>query len=1030
KNKNKTILFAMHHPMFTNGAHGGFFAPNKHLYPTQKPIPAPGFASIIAQVRSQGGVSVQDRYNELSNKFMDQLAEIAKKHGRLVFASGHEHTLQHIEADGLVQILSGSGAKASYAALGENGLFSYGGQGFAVYDVFTDGASFVRYYGADGANNPKLLFQKEVVPARKPYNMASVKKLTEKKKNAAILIEDSTSTPAYFKTIWGAKYKKAFTTQIPATVAYLDTLHGGMTVLSEGGTSAYKALRLRDKKGNEYRMRSLKKNVAAIRANTLAGKMTVDNESQNTRLNDIDFKVDKKLNTQFNSSTHPYAILAVSGLAEAAGLFNNKPQIFYIPKQRALGNFNEEFGDELYLLSLLPTENTESTQTFKYPDDIETTDDILGKLRKGRGIKLDEENYIRSRLFDMLIGDWDREPDHWRWAEYFRKDSVNVYVPIPRNRDQAFASLEGNIIDIARSILGSTYRRQLYSGNIQNLAWFNEEGILLDRALLQRNGMDQWEFTAKQLQHLITDEVIEKAFAAIPTEVNDAPLQKIITHLKARRENLPAIATRYYKYLATLQTLEATDGNDYFEITRQGNGNVLVKEFTVNPYTGPSANYERLIDANITKELWVYGLDGQDIFEVKGDPNFDRGTFIRLIGGQGEDKYVIANGRGVKIYDHESRPNEVAEKGSANLRLTDVYNLNTYDYRKKITRSVTFNAATGYNPDDGFRLGGKAIYTRNSFQRNPFSKQHVFKGGYYFNTQSFDFSYGGQFSNILNNLNLSLGARITSPNYIENYFGYGNGTKNPQDRLGYGANRVQVQHISVKAGLLRNSNFGSFFKLQLKAEAITVNSAVTGKLNGGANGVVDETDIFGTAEAIYEYRSFDDALNPSRGMLFDLNLGITDNLDNVKRVFGFLNTRLGFYNSLSRNNRLVLKTNFRGRFNFGNLFEFYQGAKLGANTGLRGYREERFTGRSLALASGDVRYSLKPFVVGLQPLQFGVYLGSDLGRVWVPNGSSKKWHHSYGGGLWINGRGGLHANISLFSSVEGQRLQAGLGFDF
>jgi hypothetical protein len=29
----------------------------------------------------------------------------------------------------------------------------------------------------------------------------------------------------------------------------------------------------------------------------------------------------------------------------------------------------------------------------------------------------DEDEYIKARLFDMLIGDWDRHYDQWRWAE-------------------------------------------------------------------------------------------------------------------------------------------------------------------------------------------------------------------------------------------------------------------------------------------------------------------------------------------------------------------------------------------------------------------------------------------------------------------------------------------------------------------------------------------------------------------------------------------------------------------------------------
>ena len=51
---------------------------------------------------------------------------------------------------------------------------------------------------------------------------------------------------------------------------------------------------------------------------------------------------------------------------------------------------------------------------------------------------------------------------------------------------------------------------------------------------------------------------------------------------------------------------------------------------------------------------------------------------------------------------------------------------------------------------------------------------------------------------------------------------------------------------------------------------------------------------------------------------------IAENFEEMERVFGFLHTRLGFYNSLTSNEKLVLRTNVQGQFNFGNRFDFYQ----------------------------------------------------------------------------------------------------------
>ncbi|MAZ73623.1 MAG: phosphoesterase [Flavobacteriaceae bacterium] len=1028
KNKNKSVVFAMHHPMFTNGTHGGFFGANKHLYPTQRNIPMPILSSLVAQIRSQGGVSVQDRYNELSNKFMNKLATVARKHENLVFASGHEHSLQHIEQDGLIQILSGSGAKSGFAALAKNGLFSYGGQGFAVYDIFTDGSSYVRYYGADAKEEPTLLFEKEVHKPKETIILSELPESFSETIKTPIYKQDSINEALFFKTVWGKKYKDAYATPITARVGNLDSLYGGLEVVRTSNSSDYKNLLLQDKSGNLYNMRALQKQALKV----IDKKSVLKNENpENQDIDDpqkSDFIAPETYGSEFYTAAHPYAIMAIPTLADSINIFNNKPNLFYIPKQRALKNYNVDYGDELYYISVAPSENNEGDRIFRYARDIETTDDILLKLRKANNVKIDEETYIKTRLFDMLIGDWDREPDHWRWALYYTKGNDSVYVPIARNRDDAFASLDGDILDVARSIFGSSNQRHIYTENLTDFKWFNSEGVILDRALLQRSSITQWKYIAEVIQSQVTDEVIDFAFESVPPESRGEALDEIINTLKARRDNLLSIAESYYKYLNKLRTVAGTNGRNYFEITRMPDNSVIVKEFDYS--TGQKGKLEKEITyyEDQTKQLWIFGLDGEDVFEVTGE---GKGTMLlRLIGGQDKDSYAIKNGNRLRVYDHESKPNEIIQQEGGIVRFTDLYTLNTYDYRKQVSSENSFVATAGYNPDDGARVGLQYIYEINGFSRNPFSKQHRFNAGYYHDTSSFDVAYQGEIANLYKTLNFSFGARVTSPNYILNYFGYGNETPNLQDDGGYNANRVEVQTFSGNIGLLRNSYFGSFFKLQSRFEAIIVNSPITGVVNPKNTAVIDETNLYGTLEGVYSYRSFDDARNPARGMMFDLNLGLTDNFMEVKRVFGFLNSRIGFYNSLISNEKLVLKTNVQSQFIFGNRFDFHQAVHIGGNNGLRGFREERFAGKSSLLGSADVRYSFNEFKIELFPIQIGVYTGADLGRVWTPSGSSERWHNSYGGGFWLNSRGGFTLTSSLFHSTEDTRFVFGLNFGF
>lgn len=1023
KNQNKTVVFAMHHPMFTNGNHGGYFALEKHLYPLQKKIPMPFLASLVVQIRSQGGVSVQDRYNELYNNFMLRLQNMAKNNQRLIFVSGHDHNLQYIEKDGFYQIVSGAGSKESYAATGEDGYFSTGAQGFAVFDVFMDGSSWVRYFVAGEDLEPKLLFQKEVFPAPKKVDVSEYQKNHPVDQTIPIYQQDSIREALFFKTVWGAKYENAYSQPVTAKVASLDTLYGGLTVIRKENESDYRSLLLTDAKGNKYRMRAMAKNALKT-----SNEIVFEDNNAPSKKGEENTPKMKGQNFDFYTASHPYAEMAIPNMAKAIGVFYTTPQLYYVPKQENLGNYNENFGDDLYLISVSPSEKSEGEELFKYPDDVKTTDDILIKMRKDGDVFVDEENYIKSRLFAMLIGDWDREPNHWQWARYNNQYKNDVFVPIPTNRDDAFSSFEGNILDLTQSLFSGTKQAHIYGDNLSDLRWFNKEGIILDRALIRNSGRAQWKFLAKEIQDNLTDEIIEEAFRNIPPEVQDESLDEIKQKLKKQLENLENIADRYYSFLANQQTIVGTDYDDLFEITRLPKGRTNVRGFTFIDGKKSDTIIDRTFIKEDTKEFWIYGLDGSDKFVVKGKG--DNPIFVRLIGGHGSDVYQLEEGSRVKVYDFERETDTITKKNGGNFRFTNVYNLNTYDYRKQLDRSHDLVSAIGYNPDDGFRAALQYVYRVDNFQRNPFSQQHTVNAAFYTDINSFDISYEGEFANIKNDLNLSFGGRFTSPNYTINFFGFGNETENPQESKGYEFNRVQVQQISGNIGLLRNSSFGSFFKFQTTFDAFNVKDSPEQLIAQENVMNKDVNTYFGTVEGIYKYRSYDDILNPTLGMLFDLNVGATDNFSNVEDVFGFLKTRIGFYNTLVKNRTLVLKTNLRYQLNIGDRYQFYHAMSLGGDNGLRGFREQRFTGKSFLVGSADLRYSLPSFKIGLYPLQIGIYGGADLGRVWLRYESSDQWHSSYGSGLWINGSGGLNANFNIFNSTEGTRLTFGLGFDF
>ncbi|MEM6516903.1 MAG: metallophosphoesterase [Bacteroidota bacterium] len=1022
KAQNKTIILAMHHPMYTNSTHGGIYAASKHLYPFQSKIPLPVIGSLITQIRTQGGVSIQDRYNERYNELMDRIETLTYDSDKLVFASGHEHTLQYNLNERTKQIVSGAGAKESKVSLANTGQFVYGKQGFAELIVYEDGSSWVVFYGEENGE-PKQLFVTEVFPPTEDYDVSEIPETFPQEVETSIYTTEQTDKSGFFESVWGDHYRDIYSTNINVKVATLDTLYGGLEIVRAGGGHQTRSLRLKMKDGRELNMRALKKSATQYLQTVLFKDKYIQDQFEKTRV--------EGLILDFYTAAHPYAFMVVPDLSDAAEIYHTNPKLYFIPKHKYLGKYNEDYGGELYMIEERPEENYTDDRNFGYADDIESTHDIIEKIREDEKYKIDENAYVRARLFDMLIGDWDRHQDQWRWAQFNQENGDKLYRPIPRDRDQVFSNFDGALLDVMRTIAGASKQLQVYDDDIEHIDWMNAAGVKLDRILVQNAVRDTWLKQAKFLQEGITDDVIDNAFKKVPEEVQDATLKDIKAKLKGRRGNLLDIANRYYNFLNELVILTGTDKDDYIEVKRVADGETHVKISRIKDGKKGEVLVDRVLNKETTKEIWIYGLDDDDIFEVSGKAN--NPIFVRLVGGQNNDKYIIENGRRVKFYDHKSKKNTVEVNKGAAERFTDIYQLNLFDYKKNITRTGVITPAIGFNGDDGISLGLSYVSTTKGFQRNPFSQQHRFKGGYFFATSGFALNYDGEFSNIMNDWNLHLGGLFTSSNFANNFFGFGNETVNLDDELDLDFNRVKTSIYEARAGILKKGNFGSDYGVRAIFQAIEIEDTpgrfIT-EFMPSENTDFYDRQLFGAIEGDFNYESSDDNLNPSKGMNFMLHAGVNTDFGNTDNTFGYVNADIGFYNSLSKNRKLVLKTDVRTQFRIGDGFLFYQAAQIGSQNGLRGYRAERFTGRNSLVTSGDLRYSFNSIKTGTLPIQIGVFGGADLGRVWLENDFSDKWHNDYGGGFWITAAETISGTANLFHGAEGFWFTFQFGVNF
>lgn len=1022
KNQNKTVIFAVHHPLYTNGVHGGQYNFDHHLYPSQKKIPLPILGSLAMLIRTSGGVSIQDKQNERYKSLVSRLETISKKWGNVIFVSGHEHSLQYIEHDHIKQIVSGAGSKGTFVGLSNDGLFSFSGQGFAVLDVFKDGSSWVSYYGSF-ENKPKLLYQHEVIQPQKTDTIMSFPKTYPHTVMASVYEPEETQKGEIYESIWGDRYRQLYGTPVEVPVVELDTLYGGLKVVRTGGGHQTRSLRLEDSLGRDYNLRALEKSAVQF-LQTVAYKDTpIQSELENSIAEDII--------KDFYTSSHPYAFLTIPTLSDAVGIYHTNPQLLYVPKQKILGKYNEEYGDDIYMIEERPEEDWVGYKTFGSPNhDIESTSGLFERLRRDEKYKVDESAYIKARVFDMLVGDWDRHQDQWRWGESENEEGMHIFEPIPRDRDQVFSNFDGAFFGTLKGLTGFANQFGVYSDDIKNVKWFNKAAVGLDRTLIQNMGREEWLAQAKFIQENITDEVIEEAFSHLPEETRGQSTENIIKSLKGRRDNIVDITKRYYDYLAKNSIVTGTDKDDIIEVNRLADGNTTITVYRNKDGKKAEVVSQKTFDKEYTKEIWLYGLDDDDIFHVYGDGK--DAINMRIIGGQNNDIYRIENGEGLRVYDHRSMPNTFELNNGANIIRTDDYSVNVFDKDRKNFNSNVLLPAVGYNPDDGFKIGLQDVYTINGFRRNPFTAQHKLGVGYYFATKGLDVEYSGEFANVTTNFNLFVSARYTSPNYTQNFFGYGNETINLEDELSKDYNRMRVSRLGGEVGLVRESPFGSFFRYVATFEGIRVEPTEERFVveDFTTNPEFFKRKYFAGLEGTYKYESYDYVLNPTRGMKFELVAGGKTNTGNTDRTFGYINPYLEFYNALSTNRKWMLNSRVQADFNIGNDFEFYQAATLGGDNGLRSYRTERFSGKTAFSAGWDLRYSFDQFQTNFLPFQIGVFAGYDIGRVWTDFQESKLWHDSYGGGLWITSARAISGTFNLFSGSEGLRFSFGFGFSF
>ena len=1019
----------MHHPLHTNGPHGGKFSLKQHIFPLTDLrknlyIPLPGLGTAFQFLRATVG-SREDTAHPQARALKKTLEASARKNGSFIFVSGHEHNLQYFGVDGQSFVVSGAGSKSSPTARGRECQFGYGGEtGFSILKFYPEGEVFLEFWVATrGGESGRLVFSRQIKGKLKTYQSDIPTEFPEYaagRDSIAVVLKPGVKSSKMHRFFWGDHFRDAYLAKVKAPTLDLSTWRGGVTPLKRGGGSQTNSLRVEDPQGHQWVLRDMLKDETRMVPypfnKTFAKEVFAD---------------------QFTSS-NPYVAFILPKMADAVGVYHTNPKLYYIPKQPRLGEFNDQFGGSMYLVEERADGNWHDLASFGNSEKLFSWSDLLDKREKNHNHRIDGEAVVRARLFDNLIGDWDRHDDNWRWAAFKDKEKgITVYRPIPRDRDQPFAKYDGLVPGVIR--LGIPFLKQLrvYGPDIPNIKWVNYHSKYFDPTFLSEPGWSVWEQEARHIQQGLTDEVIDEALGDFPPEIRAIDGAWIAGRLKGRRSNLMEIARDFYLMMAKKVNVVGTDKHDFFEVERLNDERTRIRLYASNK-DGSKEDllYDRTFLRSETNEVRLYGLDQEDHFHISGHVN--KGILIRCIGGLDDDFFTdesTVGGWGKKSLFYDTKEGNHLNNGTeARDKTSGDPVLNTYD---RLSWDTEHDWGMGFpflagNPDDGIAIGGGAIFTRYGFKKSPYAARHIIKGKLAVETKAFDVEYNGEFIHALNHWDVLLGAKFQGPFYPLNFYGFGNESTNwLDDGLEFSQNyiRVRQQLYGIYPALRRHLSSNLSFSFGANAESVKIDDD-HGRLVSSGNGdirpAVFENQYFGGAEFQLNYFNADNPANPTTGLSFNATLGQKFNLENTSRSYTWLGGYFGIYLG---GPRLVLASKVGARHVEGD-YEFFQAATLGARNNLRGFRNERFTGQTAFFHQNDLRLRLFNVENYVLPFTLGITGSYDYGRVWQHGETSDIWHDAWGGGLWLSPFDLTVITFSYFKSDDGPWFQFKGGFAY
>jgi hypothetical protein len=981
-NRKKLVIFASHHPLRSTGTRSGYFGLKQHVFPLtdikgldKLYLPLPLVGSLYPISRGVL-ISRQDMTHSSYEEMISSVDDALSEHPYLLRVAGHEPILELFCERNTYYIVSGSGSKTGRAQSTPKTLYAASATGFTVLEVSPSKDVRVRFYEVEN-NGIKEAYTKGL------FNYSSQPAIAEDTAMLPYLAHDSVTAAVnrryaevsgMKRWLLGNNYRTEWATPIKLKVFRVNEEKGGLTPEGQGGGNQTTSIKFKDSSGKFWSLRTINKDPEKV----------VPEKFRHTFARDV---VQDMI-----SSSHPYASAPVTALTSALKIAAPEVQFYFIPNDTALGYYRPAFANTVAML--------EQRDPSLYGEKTRTTWSVFnGRLDKQR-VAVDQKSFLKSRLLDILIADFDRHYEQYKWGE--TEGSGTMYA-IPKDRDQAFFHSDGVVMKLFAYSRMPFLKGLRY--DIPNVRWYGFVARDIDGLFLNQLNRTEWEDVLQEMSIALSDTVITNAVRLLPAEIYAIDGREITDKLKSRAKLLKDAGMEFYHFLSNKVNVLGSNLDEDFIVSGAGVG--LKVEVIQKDSSGmQTITYSRVFDPAETREVRLYGFNGNDYFKLEDSVRSK--IKLRVVGGKGNDKFDMNGSVRNLIYDAGSEDNQVIGRKKTTNMISNRKDVNAYSFREDNCNSIKIPTVNlGFNIEDQFLAGLGATVIRKGFRMNPFASEHRFTSLFSIIHKAYQLRYSGEVIDFYRHYDLLLNTALINPN-LNNFFGFGNETfKDPAKPLPY----YRVRFSSLSGDLSVRKRF-FYNKMSVSAgpafyyywNNLDKNS---GRILSKPSDVgLDSNDLYskkmyGGGQLTVRFNSIDDELLPTRGTDWNADLLSLTALNSGSLPLVKLQSTLSVYAPLSSNKRFVFVLNAGGGHIFSDHFEYFQAFTLGANNFLRGYRKNRFTGSSIAYGSVELRARLLKIQARLLPGDLGVVGLNDVGRVWIRHESSTKWHHAYGGGLYF-----------------------------